>query len=122
LKSEAHGPDVGAWRYNHRFYRRLDSVLPANTGWHVEAGLRNNDLKNPFPEEAHRRLIDPLCSLLFAPTTRARQNLINENTDPGMIIVTGNTVVDAVYALTTPVMNLQQRLAEFINPEQRLLP
>jgi UDP-N-acetylglucosamine 2-epimerase (non-hydrolysing) len=38
-----------------------------------------------------------------------------------MIIVTGNTVVDAVYALTTPVMNLQQRLAEFINPEQRLL-
>ena len=34
---------------------------------HVEAGLRSNDLENPFPEEAHRRLIDPLCRLLFAP-------------------------------------------------------
>ena len=35
---------------------------------HVEAGLRSYDLQNPFPEEAHRRLLDPLCTLLFAPT------------------------------------------------------
>jgi UDP-N-acetylglucosamine 2-epimerase (non-hydrolysing) len=74
------------------FYRGI----PAG---HVEAGLRSYDLKNPFPEEANRRLIDAICRLHFAPTVRARHNLIKENTDPHSIVVTGNTVVDAVQQL-----------------------
>lgn len=88
---------------------------------HVEAGLRSNDLENPFPEEAHRRLIDPLCRLLFAPTQRAKHNLINENVNPDHIIVTGNTVVDAVHALATPTKDLQRHLADFILPGCRLI-
>ena len=88
---------------------------------HVEAGLRSNDLENPFPEEAHRRLIDPLCRLLFAPTQRAKHNLINENVNPDQIIVTGNTVVDAVHALATPTKDLQRHLADFIPPGCRLI-
>jgi UDP-N-acetylglucosamine 2-epimerase (non-hydrolysing) len=88
---------------------------------HVEAGLRSNDLQNPFPEEAHRRLIDPLCSLLFAPTPFAKQNLINENVNPDRIIVTGNTVVDAVYALQQPAIHLQPYLSEFSDADHRLI-
>lgn len=90
---------------------------------HVEAGLRSFDLQNPFPEEAHRRLIDPLCALLFAPTSRARRNLIKENADPRRIVVTGNTVVDAVHALSNvrPGTELKKQLTEFSAPETRTI-
>ena len=66
---------------------------------HVEAGLRSGDLDNPFPEEANRRLIAPLCQLLFAPTPRARKNLLQEGIARDRILVTGNTVVDALARL-----------------------
>ncbi|HDS30618.1 MAG TPA: UDP-N-acetylglucosamine 2-epimerase (non-hydrolyzing), partial [Firmicutes bacterium] len=62
---------------------------------HVEAGLRTPNLYIPFPEEANRRLIDTLCSVLLAPTENARMALLNEGKDPEKIFVTGNTVVDA---------------------------
>lgn len=90
---------------------------------HVEAGLRSNDLKNPFPEEAHRRLIDPLCSLHFAPTKRAKQNLVRENTNTATIVVTGNTVVDAVEQLTNlaPAPKGQRLLAEIAVPGRRVI-
>jgi UDP-N-acetylglucosamine 2-epimerase (non-hydrolysing) len=68
---------------------------------HVEAGLRSHDMKNPFPEEGNRRLIDPLCQLLFAPTQLARANLLQERIDPEAIVVTGNTVVDSVKSLAS---------------------
>lgn len=67
---------------------------------HVEAGLRSGDLDNPFPEEANRRLIAPLCQLHFAPTAKARDNLLKESINPDRIMVTGNTVVDALALLT----------------------
>lgn len=66
---------------------------------HVEAGLRSRDMVHPFPEEANRRLTDPICSLLFAPTEGARKNLLEEKIDSRKITVTGNTVVDAVQHL-----------------------
>src|SRR4051812_37291690 len=47
---------------------------------HVEAGLRTGDIYRPFPEEVNRRLTDPLCALLFAPTETSRKNLLRENT------------------------------------------
>jgi len=64
---------------------------------HVEAGLRTNDKYMPFPEEMNRRLVDQLCDLHFAPTERARANLLAEGMDETDIFVTGNTEIDALY-------------------------
>jgi UDP-N-acetylglucosamine 2-epimerase (non-hydrolysing) len=63
---------------------------------HVEAGLRTHDAYNPFPEELNRRLTAPLARWHFAPTERARQNLLREGVPDDQISVTGNTVVDAL--------------------------
>lgn len=63
---------------------------------HVEAGLRTGDLSAPFPEEANRVLTGRLTSLHFAPTEKARQNLLDERVDNKNIFVTGNTVIDSL--------------------------
>jgi UDP-N-acetylglucosamine 2-epimerase (non-hydrolysing) len=63
---------------------------------HVEAGLRSNQRESPFPEEMNRRLIGNLAELHFAPTARARANLLREGVHGESIYVTGNTVVDAM--------------------------
>ncbi|MDR1968528.1 MAG: UDP-N-acetylglucosamine 2-epimerase (non-hydrolyzing) [Burkholderiaceae bacterium] len=62
---------------------------------HVEAGLRTGDLSQPWPEEMNRRVIDVVSDLLFAPTAGTRDNLLQENL-AGRIVVTGNTVIDAL--------------------------
>jgi UDP-N-acetylglucosamine 2-epimerase (non-hydrolysing) len=62
---------------------------------HVEAGLRTGNLTQPWPEEMNRRVIDVVSDLLFAPTSGARDNLLRENL-AGRILVTGNTVIDAL--------------------------
>ncbi|NUT43678.1 MAG: UDP-N-acetylglucosamine 2-epimerase (non-hydrolyzing) [Thermoactinospora sp.] len=62
---------------------------------HVEAGLRSYG-PLPFPEEANRRLIAPLADLHLAPTPEARDNLLAERTPPARVVVTGNTVIDAL--------------------------
>lgn len=66
---------------------------------HVEAGLRSFDPENPFPEEINRRLTACLANLHFAPTDRARQNLVREGVSPDRVIVTGNTIVDALQSM-----------------------
>ncbi|WP_076459642.1 non-hydrolyzing UDP-N-acetylglucosamine 2-epimerase [Limosilactobacillus caccae] len=63
---------------------------------HVEAGLRTYDRYSPFPDEMHRRLTDDLANLYFAPTTSARDNLLQEHHPAAQIYVTGNTAIDAV--------------------------
>lgn len=63
---------------------------------HVEAGLRSGLLHEPFPEEASRRMADVLSDLALAPTPRARQNLLAEGKAPESVVVTGQTVVDAI--------------------------
>lgn len=63
---------------------------------HVEAGLRTGNLAQPFPEEMNRLVTGRLAALHFAPTERARRNLITEGTPPDAIFVTGNTGIDAV--------------------------
>lgn len=63
---------------------------------HVEAGLRTHDLRRPFPEELNRVVTTLVADLHFAPTERARQNLLAEKVDPARIFVTGNTVIDAL--------------------------
>lgn len=70
---------------------------------HVEAGLRTGNLAAPWPEEANRRLTSPLARLHFAPTARARCNLLSENVAADSIHVTGNTVVDALLSAITRV-------------------
>ncbi len=64
---------------------------------HVEAGLRTYDLRYPFPEEFNRRVTGLVAALHFAPTAGARDNLIAERIPDAGIIVTGNTVIDALY-------------------------
>jgi UDP-N-acetylglucosamine 2-epimerase (non-hydrolysing) len=64
---------------------------------HVEAGLRTGDLYSPWPEEANRQITGVLANYHFAPTTTSQNNLLKENKDPKNIIVTGNTVIDALF-------------------------
>jgi len=63
---------------------------------HVEAGLRTGNIYSPWPEEINRKVTGALAALHFAPTTRARDNLIAEGVAPEAIMVTGNTVIDAL--------------------------
>lgn len=63
---------------------------------HVEAGLRTNNKYNPFPEEMNRRLTGAICEWHFAPTKLAKENLLKENVTADRIVVTGNTVIDAL--------------------------
>lgn len=63
---------------------------------HLEAGLRTHDLYSPFPEEANRVLAGHLACLHFAPTSVSRENLLREGISQEQIIVTGNTVIDAL--------------------------
>ncbi|MHC4247690.1 MAG: non-hydrolyzing UDP-N-acetylglucosamine 2-epimerase [Planctomycetota bacterium] len=63
---------------------------------HVEAGLRTGDINSPFPEEMNRRCVDAMSTYLYAPTALARQNLLREGVAEESVIVTGNTVVDAM--------------------------
>lgn len=71
------------------FYRQIPVA-------HIEAGLRTGNLTSPFPEEANRRLTAVLSRWHFAPTEKAKQNLLAENCDVERIWVTGNTVIDTL--------------------------
>jgi len=71
------------------FHNRLPVI-------HVEAGLRSGNLHSPFPEEANRRLVAQITALHLAPTPGNAGNLIREGIAPDRIVVTGNTVIDAL--------------------------
>jgi UDP-N-acetylglucosamine 2-epimerase (non-hydrolysing) len=73
---------------------------------HVEAGLRTWDKQNPFPEEANRVLTGRLAQWHFAPTESSRQNLLREGVADSDIIVTGNTVIDALLMTAERELNL----------------
>jgi UDP-N-acetylglucosamine 2-epimerase len=94
---------------------------------HVEAGLRTGNMQAPWPEEANRRLAAPLAAVHFAPTVRARENLLAERIDPAAIHVTGNTVIDAlmeVVARIDAAPDLQHSLAAkfpFLDSRRRLI-
>lgn len=65
---------------------------------HVEAGLRTGNKYSPFPEEMNRKLTGAIADMHFAPTAISKQNLLKENVNPDNILVTGNTVIDALQA------------------------
>ncbi|PRY05231.1 UDP-N-acetylglucosamine 2-epimerase [Paraburkholderia sp. BL25I1N1] len=94
---------------------------------HVEAGLRTGELLSPWPEEANRRLTSVLAAMHFAPTERARQNLLAENVPDERIVVTGNTVIDALLhvrqqlASDTRLRDEAQRHLPLLTPGRRLI-
>lgn len=87
---------------------------------HVEAGLRTGSIASPFPEKANRRLLGQITSLHLCPTGRSRDNLLREAFDPTTILVTGNTVIDALLdAVTRPVPPSDPALAEALSDSER---
>lgn len=84
---------------------------------HVEAGLRTNDLYSPFPEEANRQITGVLADFHFAPTQSAKQNLIKEGKNSNFIIVTGNTVIDALFLMIDKIeknVNLRDEITSIL--------
>lgn len=79
---------------------------------HVEAGLRTYDKWSPFPEEMNRQLTGRLADVHFAPTIQSKTNLLQEGINPQKIIITGNTVIDALQESVKKVTQI-----EYINPE-----
>ena len=63
---------------------------------HIEAGLRTHNIYSPWPEEINRLITGRIATYNFSPTLLSKQNLIRENVDPDSILVTGNTVIDAL--------------------------
>lgn len=89
---------------------------------HVEAGLRSHDIHNPFPEEVNRRLTTVLTDIHLAPTSLARDKLLLEGIPGGRIVVTGNTVVDALQTLLASPFNFSDTaLADIPLSEHRVV-
>ena len=93
------------------FYKQIPVV-------HVEAGLRTNNIYSPWPEEMNRRMTGRLATYHLAPTELSRQNLLKENVDNQNIIITGNTVIDALFWVVNKIKendNLASTLQKNIN-------
>jgi UDP-N-acetylglucosamine 2-epimerase (non-hydrolysing) len=94
---------------------------------HVEAGLRTGDIYAPWPEEVNRKLASAIVDLHFAPTDGSRRNLEREGVDPARIVVTGNTVIDALLGLVRR-MDAEEGFAagarerfDFLDSQRRLV-
>jgi len=72
---------------------------------HVEAGLRTHDIYSPWPEEMNRQITGRIAAYHFAPTPLSRQNLLEEGIGDEKILVTGNTVIDALYMVVDRIKN-----------------
>lgn len=77
---------------------------------HVEAGLRTTDIYSPFPEEMNRRMVTCLASTHFAPTRKARENLLREGVSGNQIFVTGNTGIDALMLARERIQNQHEAI------------
>jgi UDP-N-acetylglucosamine 2-epimerase (non-hydrolysing) len=94
---------------------------------HVEAGLRTHNKYSPWPEEMNRRITGAIADFHFAPTTRARENLLAEGVAPESIEVTGNTVIDSLLWVRSKILDdaaLNHDLAgqfPFLDPDRRLI-
>ncbi len=72
---------------------------------HVEAGLRTGDMMSPWPEEANRQITGVLANYHFAPTSTSQENLLRENKNKESVVVTGNTVIDALFLALDKIKN-----------------
>lgn len=87
----------------------LSSFYSKTPIFHVEAGLRSNNLSEPFPEEAIRQMVSKIANIHFAPTEIAKNNLINEGICEETIFVVGNTVIDALNCLSEKSINNSEK-------------
>lgn len=94
---------------------------------HLEAGLRTGQIYSPFPEEINRRLMGVLASVHFAATDKAKKNLLAEGVSSENVIVTGNTVIDALIKTVKFIHHnkvihsqLRQKFS-YLNPEKKLI-
>jgi UDP-N-acetylglucosamine 2-epimerase (non-hydrolysing) len=90
---------------------------------HVEAGLRTCDIYSPWPEEANRQITGVLANYHFAPTITSKNNLLKENKNEENIIVTGNTVIDALFLALEKINNnetLKNKIISNINSQYKL--
>ena len=88
---------------------------------HLEAGLRTDNRYDPFPEEVNRRLTSQLTSLHLAPTATSRENLLRDGVDPAHVVVTGNTVIDALLDVVARRLPLQNRALEVLDGSPAVL-
>jgi UDP-N-acetylglucosamine 2-epimerase len=88
---------------------------------HVEAGLRTGDRYRPFPEEMNRVVADRLADFLFAPTERSRQALLREGHSENRVLVTGNTVIDALLEVASYPYAWSSGPLAFLSPQKRLV-
>ncbi|QPK82782.1 UDP-N-acetylglucosamine 2-epimerase (non-hydrolyzing) [Corynebacterium qintianiae] len=89
---------------------------------HLEAGLRTGNICSPFPEEANRRIIGQVSTVHLAPTNESRENLRRENFRSKDIVVTGNSVIDALIAASKWTVEFEdETLKEAIESEKRLI-
>ncbi|WP_080764266.1 non-hydrolyzing UDP-N-acetylglucosamine 2-epimerase [Ectopseudomonas mendocina] len=94
---------------------------------HVEAGLRTGNIYSPWPEEGNRKLTGAIATLHFAPTETSSSNLLREGVASDSIVVTGNTVIDALLQVVAKLdsdSSLQAQFASrfpFLNPERKLI-
>jgi len=90
---------------------------------HIEAGLRTGDLYSPWPEEANRQITGILTNYHFAPTLNSQENLIEENKSTEDIVVTGNTVIDALFLALDKIENnstLKHNIIKHINSQYKI--
>lgn len=80
---------------------------------HVEAGLRTGNIYSPWPEEMNRKVVGSIAQLHFAPTEKSRENLLAENVPDAQILVTGNSVIDALLDAVDILQNDPAKRAEF---------
>jgi len=88
---------------------------------HVEAGLRSNDKYQPFPEEVNRKVVGVAADLHFAPTERSRKNLTDEKIPDHNIVVTGNTIVDALQLMKSKPYDVENGPLRNIPWEKRII-
>lgn len=81
---------------------------------HIEAGLRTFDKYSPFPEEINRQVTGRIAEFHFAPTQRSKQNLLEEGVKEDTILVTGNTVIDALLDSSERVKNIKNTEIEYL--------
>lgn len=89
---------------------------------HIEAGLRTGNIYSPWPEEANRKITGVLADYHFAPTSTSENNLLKENINKKNILVTGNTVIDALYLMIEKIENnprLKSRILELISSQYK---
>jgi len=82
---------------------------------HVEAGLRTYDIYSPWPEEANRQITGVLANFHFAPTEESKKNLLKENKKDKNIIITGNTVIDALFLALEKIKSNKDLEKQIIN-------